>query len=219
MNNENEILKIKSKIKKLLALSKSNNENEAYIALKKANLFMSQYNINEDSIIFESVHSKATKTYMPWHVLLSNTIAWLYSCYKYRDCEFGTYVFTGKEINAFMASEMFTYLYNSIKRIARKSIPKNAKYKYRQHFKYGIADRICDRIAELGKSCSWAPQRNDDVFEAEIYIKKSITIRQSQRHSFDRYKLNKKAFNKGVLLGNNVPLLRQTKYTPVLQIT
>ena len=201
----------------MLALSKSNNENEAFIALKKANLFMTQYNLDKNSLIFESAYSKATKTYMAWHVLLSNTIAWLYSCYKYRDCDSGTYIFTGKDINAYMASEMFTYLYNSIKRIAKKSVPKNAKYKYRQHFKFGIADRICDRIIELGESCSWAPRRDNDIVEAEYFITKITKIQKG--HPVNRFNLNKKAFNKGVLLGNDISLVRQSEYTPILQIT
>ena len=45
----NDLDKIKDRIRKLLALSKSDNENEAMIAMEKANELMAGYNLDESA--------------------------------------------------------------------------------------------------------------------------------------------------------------------------
>jgi len=216
MNDENNLENIKSKIRKLLSLSKSDNENEAYIALTKANALISQLKLDKDSLFLESVHSKSTKTYSRWRTLLGNTIAWLYGCYLYRDCDHGTFVFTGDNINSFIAGEMFSYLNNTINRISKEKIRKNAKFNFRQSFKYGMADRICDRILSLGESVSWAPDREMNIKQAENFINKSLKITTGDRSI--KPKINHKAFYRGTLYGDDVSLNRQAGHTPVLQL-
>jgi len=216
MNNENNLENIKTKIKKLLALSKSDNENEAYIALTKANELISQYELDENTLRFETIYVKSTKTYVPWRSLIGNAVSWLYGCYKYRNVSGGNFVFTGESLDVFLAGEMFTYLINTINRVSKIYIRKNAKRKYRRDFKYGMAERIYDRIITLGSSCSWAPFRENKINEAKKFIFKIV-----DDLSFDnkkKIKLNLKAITKGAMHGNNVSLARQAGYTPVLQI-
>jgi ribosomal protein S20 len=215
MNSANELENIKTKIKKLLALSKSDNENEATVALEKANKLIEQFGLDKESLHFETVCSKATKTYSKWRTLLSSNIAWLYGCYQYRKCETGTFVFTGESLDAFMAGEMFTYLHNTINRCAKKVIHKNAKYKFRQDFKYGMALRICIRIHELGDSCSWSPHRETKIEKAKNLIERSIKITTTEHKEI---KLNRSAVNKGALYGDGVSLARQAGFTPVPQL-
>jgi len=213
MNNEN-LENIKTKIKKLLALSKSDNENEAYIALTKANDLINEYKLDEDSLRFEKVHVKSSKTYIPYRAIIGNAVSWLYCCYAYHSLN-GTVVFVGENPYSYLAKEMFSYLVNTINRCARKSIRKNAKTKFRKSFKYGMASRIYDRISELGEACSWAPYRDKKIEKA-----KNIVITQGNfiTKKANIYELNNAAINKGIQFGNTVSLSRQAGYTPVLQI-
>jgi hypothetical protein len=215
MISENDLENIKTKIKKLLALSKSDNENESLSALKKANCLIEQYGIDEETLRFDLLKIKGTKTYVPWRAVIANAVSWLYGCYSYRDCDHGMRVFSGENLEVFMAGEMYSYLINTINRCSKKAVRKNAKYKFRRDFKYGMAERLYDRIMELGESCSWSPHRNMKIEEAKKNLEKSIKL------SFDEYKevkLNLAAVNRGALYGDGVSLARQAGYTPVSQI-
>jgi len=215
MEYQNNIENIKVKIRKLLALSKSDNENEAYIALQKANELISHYNLDNDSVRFETVFVKSTKTYVPWRTLIGNAVSWLYNCYMYRDVLRGAIVFTGESLDSFLAKEMFSYLINTINRCAKINIRKNSKRKFRRDFKYGMADRINDRIFLLGEKCSWAPHREKKIEDAEKFIKKSHKLTETE---VKKINLNKRAVIKGKLYGDNVSLVRQTVNTPILQL-
>jgi len=216
MNTAKELENIKTKIRKLLALSKSDNENEAAAALEKANKLIEQFGLDKETLHFASVRAKATKTYVKWRTLLSTNVAWLYGCHQYREYETGMFVFTGEDLDAFMVGEMFTYLHNTINRCAKKAVRKNAKFKFRRDFKFGMANRICDRIAELGESCSWSPHRKKKIEEAENFIERSIEITITKHKEV---KLNRTAIIKGATYGNAVSLARQTGFTPVPQLT
>lgn len=206
---------IKNKVRKLLGLSKSDNENEARSALEKANELIMKYDLDEAGLHFESARVKSTKTYVPWRSLIANAVSWLYGCYHYRDADDGTMVFAGESLDSFMAGEMFQYLIKAIERTAKKSIRKNAKYNFRRDFKYGMANRLYDRITELGELCSWAPKRTIKIEEAENYIKGVETITNPETK---KVKLNKRAIAKGALYGNGVSLSRQAGYSPALRI-
>jgi len=208
MNNLNDI---KDKIRKLLALSKSDNENEAASALEKANELLSKYDLDESELIFNSVSVKYVKTYVPWKTVISNAVAWLYGVYKYKSN--GNLVFVGLDIYTFLASEMFEYLIKTIERTAKKKIRKNAKYLFRKSFKYGMADRIYDRIHELGQSCSWAPYRDINIEEAKEFAEKSIELIEVK--SLKKIKLNRSALNRGIYHGNNISLARQAGHNHV----
>jgi hypothetical protein len=185
--------KIKERVRKLLALSKSDNENEALAALEKANRLMEAYGLTAPDIQFESVSVPSTKTYVPWRVILANAVSWLYGCYVYRNSDRGSMIFTGESLDAFMAAEMFEYLVKSIERIARKSIRKNAKYVFRTSFKYGVACRLYNKIMKLGQLCSWLPLRNAKIEAVTGFVEKSVDIVESKK----KQRLNTTAFAKG----------------------
>jgi len=210
-----EIEVIKEKIKKLLALSKSDNENEAAIALEKANELLSKYNLDESILYFNSISTKYVKTYVPWKSIISNAVSWLYGVYKYKSN--GTLIFVGLDIYTFLAKEMFEYLIKTIDRIAKKSIRKNAKFKFRKSFKYGIADRLYDRIYELGQSCSWAPYREINIEEAKEFAEKSVELGEVK--SYKKIELNRTALIRGRLYGNDISLARQAGHDKVALIT
>jgi hypothetical protein len=204
----NDLETVKNRIRKLLALSKSNNENEAAAALEKANYLISEYKLDESALKFESVKIRSTMRLVPWRSLIANAVSWLYCAYLYRDN--GVYVFTGEPMYVFMAGEMYSYLVKAVERIAGKSIRSNAKYLFRQSFKYGMADRIYDRIHILGQDCSWAPFRQSKSEEVKEYVENAVSM--VTQNSKTR-KVNKYAFNRGLTAANDVSLTRQAGYS------
>jgi vacuolar-type H+-ATPase subunit I/STV1 len=198
---------IKQKIKKLLALSKSPNENEAFAALEKAKRLMEEYGLNEQSCIYTSKKVKSTKIYTPWRTLISNDMAWLYNCYKYQDKDDGTFVFTGEEFDVFMAGEMYAYLVKTIDRMAKQNIRKNAKHTFRQSYRLGIAKSISNRIMTLGQSCSWAPQRESKIKAVSDYVKNKVKIAETERKTKGT---NRSAIARGFIDADGISLNRQT---------
>jgi hypothetical protein len=197
---------VKNKVRKLLALSKSDNENEAALALKKANEFIEKYALDETCLRFESTRVKSTRGLVLWRTVIANAVSWLYGCYHYRDRNDGMMIFTGEHLYSLMAGEMFAYLIKSIERCAKKSIRKNAKHKFRQSFKYGMATRLYDRIMTLGSACSWAPGREARIEEAAELVKQTVNISDSKAIKTTK---NNQAILRGLLYGETVSLARQ----------
>jgi hypothetical protein len=200
---------VKNRVRKLLALSKSDNEYEAAAALQKANDLIAAYDLDETAVRFECVRIRAVKRHVRWRSMIANAVSWLYSCYYYRDQDDGVFVFCGEPLDVFLAGEMYAYLAKTIERAAKKSVRKNAKWSYRQSFREGMADRMYDRIRDLGHACSWAPIRNARREEAEAWVKKSVSL-QSSKHG--KHRVNKHAFSRGLLSAENVSLARQAEY-------
>lgn len=198
---------IKRKVKKLLALSKSQNENEAAVALEKANQLLASFNISKTQCEnYTERKVKATKAYSGWRSMLALNVAWLYSTYTFRDVGNGEFRFFGQEFDAFIAAEMYEYLSKSVERIARQNIRKNAKTKFRNSYKLGIATNIATRIQQIGKACSWSPQRDDTIKAVESYVGELFEIKKK---SF-KPKTNSAAINKGFSAGHSISLSRQT---------
>jgi hypothetical protein len=205
-NNPVDIESAKQKIKKLLALSKSPNENEAIAALEKAKSLMEEHGLSEQGCMYASKRVKATKIYTPWRSAIANAMSWLYSCHSYRSKSDGTFVFTGEEFDAFMAGEMYAYLVKAIERMARQNIRKNAKYTFRKSYKFGIASRLYDRIMELGKSCSWAPQRESKIKAVSDYVENQVKLSSGKTK---KIKLNGVAMARGSRHADGISLNRQ----------
>lgn len=73
--NEEQLNTVKRRIKKLLALSKSPNENEASLAMKMANDLIAQYKFNEsDFSNYTSKVIKSTKRFVEWRAILANAV-------------------------------------------------------------------------------------------------------------------------------------------------
>jgi len=202
---------IKAKVRKLLALSKSDNENEAAIALEKANALIAEYSLDETGLRFESAKSPSTKNYVAWRAVVANAVSWLYCCFYYRNTDQGAFVFVGESLDAFMAAEMNDYLVKTIDMCAKKTIRKNAKSKFRRDFKYGMAIRLYDRIMELGEACSWSPRRNIKIEEAEEHARRSVELFNCKSN---KIKLNLVAFQRGAMHGEGVSLARQAGCMP-----
>jgi hypothetical protein len=204
MTNTDNLETIKSKVRKLLALSKSDNENEAAAALEKANGLIERYDLDEAALHFESVKVKATKTYVRWRTVIANAVSWLYGCHWCIDANTGFYIFTRESLDVFMTTEMYSYLTKAIERCAKKSIRKNAKFKYRHDFKYGMAALLYSRIMELGEACSWSPRRYSKIEEARAIVTRNTEL--SECFPKKTKKWNKSALAKGAMHGSSVSL-------------
>lgn len=199
---------VKRRVKKLLALSKSPNENEATAALRKANNLMAAYKLTSEQFsAYTETKVKGTKRFIRWRVVLANAVENLYATYHYGDNE-GNIVFVGEELDVFMSTEMYKYLIRTIDRMAKQNIRKNAKYKYRQSYRAGIASCLYDRMYELGQQCSWRNPKELNAQKKQIaeFVEKQVSIMLSKK-KFE--KANRTAFTKGNNDANGINLSRQ----------
>lgn len=200
---------VKRRVKKLLALSKSPNENEAAVALRKANDLMAAYKLTSEQFsAYTKTKVKGTKRFIRWRVVLANAVENLYATYHYSDHDEGNIVFVGEELDVFMSTEMYKYLVKTIDRMANQNIRKNAKYKYRQSYREGIASRLYVRMYELGQQCSWRNPKELNAQKKQIaeFIEKQVSIMLSKK-KFE--KANRTAFTKGSNDANGINLSRQ----------
>lgn len=203
-----ELESVKRRVKKLLALSKSPNENEAASALLKANELMADYKLTAEQFSdYTKAKVKGTKRFIRWRVVLTNAVENLYATYHYTDHE-GNIVFIGEKLDVFMSTEMYKYLVKTIDRMAKQNIRKNAKYKYRQSYRAGIASRLYDRMYELGQQCSWRNPKELKAQKKQIaeFVEKQVAI-ESSKKKFE--KANPTAFSKGKNDANGINLSRQ----------
>ena len=208
---------VKRRVKKLLALSKSPNENEAAAALRKANDLMAAYKFTPEQFsAYTETKVKGTKRFIRWRVVLANAVENLYATYHYSDHE-GNIVFVGEELDVFMSTEMYKYLVKTIDRMAKQNIHKNAKYKYRQSYRVGISVRLYDRIYELGQQCSWRNPKELNTQKKQIagFVEKQISI-MSSKNKFE--KANRTAFTKGNNDANGINLSRQMTVSGIRRI-
>ncbi len=207
---------IKRKIQKLLALSKSPNENEALQALEKAQALMEQYNLKEDDItIVEAKVASRKKT--KWESLIAQAVSWLngtaFIHVNFTDDNFrrkSEYRFYGNETDVFITNEMYSYLVKTIDRIAKKNIRKNAKKPFIESYKFGVALNLWNRIKNNGKLYSWANKRDEKIKKAQTYVDKlyedwneNISVKNKQLPK------NKEALSKGFSAGNEIALNHQ----------
>jgi hypothetical protein len=204
---ETELEGIKRRVKKLLALSKSPNENEAVAALEKARSLMDEYRLTEGECLYTRHSVKATKRLSSWRLILSKAVAWLNYCEMFRSPETGEIVFYGEDADAFMAGEMYRYLSRAIERMAKQNVHKNAKMKYREKYRLGIACQLHFRIHEMGDAGSWAPQRERKLLAVQKAMEGEIAI---VRKDWKLTGTAGAAFARGAAAGNGISLNKQT---------
>ena len=101
--------------------------------------------------------------------------------------------------------------------MAKQNIRKNAKYKYRQSYKAGIASRLYDRMYELGQQCSWRNPKELKAQKKQIadFVEKQVAIEISKK-KFE--KANPTAFSKGISDASGINLSRQMTGNEVRRI-
>jgi len=204
---ETDIEKIKRKIKKLLALSASPNENEAAAAIEKAREIMGEYGLSESQCLYERHSARATKRASLWRSVLAKPVAWLYCCEVFRVPHKGEMCFFGESFDAFMAREMYGYLSKTIERMARLNVKKSAKRPFREKYKLGIACSLRERIHDMGAKASWAPQWKGKKLAIRKALENEIELVAGST-KIPSGKMN--AFRRGTRAGDGICLSRQT---------
>ncbi len=201
MDDKNRIIE---RIKKLFLLSKSSNENEAFLALKKANELMRQYSIQyKDVYITEKYPSTHSARVSKWRNEIGFAVAWLNGVLFLKTPR--SYLFTGGDLEVEVSCQMYDYLEKSILRIAKLNVRKNAKYKYRESFRMGMAVSLRERIHEMGSEASWLPDREETIKNIKEALKGQIKPHDDRRKKKGSG-LNKEAFWRGIAASEDIGL-------------
>lgn len=147
---------IVEKVKKLLALSHSDNESEATLALEKAHHLLSSYNLSLADIKMTKTTTSVKQDYFCsvekenelWKKSLVRAIGEYTYCFIYvEDTVQGQNInLVGKEVNVVSAKIMYEYLLQTIERLASRVMPS-----YRASFSMGIVSKLSERIQKLKK--------------------------------------------------------------------
>ncbi len=219
MNKEN----IVEKIRKLLALSQSDNEAEASLAMQRVHELLVKYNLEMEEVKVNN--TPVTKEVMAdgqrlkeWRLELAVGIAKAYFCKTLiTNFDYGYYEFNlvGKPHNIEIAKSMYEYLESAIMRISKKNIRKNAKAKYRESYKYGMAMRLADRLQEKMHSYGEKTDRKSKALVVNLYENEKMLIEEflsgKKIGTFDKkFKNNNgSAISRGYAAGANVSLNNQ----------
>ena len=152
--------KILDKIRKLMALGQSPNENEAQRALELASSMMLRHGISEDQIGVLHVKKASagdvkTQTYR-WHGFLARAAANLYFCRIVEYREVKQFRFVGREENTKAAEDTFEFLVSQVEGLYKVNLPKgmsvSARAEYRRTFKDACSHRVWVRAFQFVQS-------------------------------------------------------------------
>ncbi|CBN58760.1 MULTISPECIES: DUF2786 domain-containing protein [Kamptonema] len=140
------------KIKKLLSLATSSNENEATAAAEKASLLLAQYNLSladlgtseQEKIIQNSVET--TPRYVTWKMTLLSGIAEANSCEAMRNSYTGYMFLVGTPTNIAACQYLYEYLAQAIERRAKYRKGNGRGLAYLNAFRVGCATRLSQRL-------------------------------------------------------------------------
>lgn len=192
---------MKEKIRKLLELSNSSNENEANAALAKANELMKEHNIKQselESLEFDitEAHQDTVGQHFTWTPYLAYACAKLFDCKLVRHPDSRSFTFVGEDENLIMSKSMYEHLFQAWKTICgidyKEDRPHN-RQRYRKSHGYGFATRVLKRVEELTK------ERREEVTESTG--KDLVPVRDSAIRQYMETKFRlKKAKSRGIML-------------------
>lgn len=145
---------IVEKIKKLLALATSSNENESTAAAEKASLLLAQYNLsladlgpNHQEEIDEA-GVETTSKFVTWKMILLSGIAEANCCNAMRNNYTGSMFLVGSSTNLIVCSHLYEYLSSAIERRAKYRKGNGRGLAYLNAFRVGCATRLRQRLLE-----------------------------------------------------------------------
>jgi preprotein translocase subunit Sss1 len=212
------------KIQKLLALSKSPNENEASVALKMAmdmlskhNLSMSEINVEKKETVEQEEVKFTGKNFSTWRTLLLNAIADSHYCNILKVHGTGIYYIIGKHTNRQATLLMFQYLSNVVEfeckvNMADKALTKTEGKTYANSFKLGMVHRLTQRLQEKKNSIILESKSNALIkvdpyavskAENQEYIRNKYKVHQAQERTNN---INNSAYYQGDKAGQRVGL-------------
>lgn len=211
--------KIVDKIRKLLALSKSDNPNEAAIALQKATALMEEYQIkNIDLIPEQDVTHSDLEAVTGQHFVWASRLA--YSCAKLFDCTTINYTsqksfrFVGEEQNILCANQLFWHLFRAWKGMCntdyKNDKPSDRKL-YRKSHGLGYASMIWQRVQELTE------KRHENIVKStgtDLVVVSDAKLNQYMEENFNLRKASSRSlttsssgYSQGMAAGKKVNLV------------
>lgn len=204
---------IKKKIKKLLALSKSPNENEAMAALEKARKLMEENGLSEQDCNVYTEETKYLKSRPHWQYIMAKGVAWINGTVIKIVNDYNSLVvrFHGAETDVFISKEMYQYLVKTVNRMAKQNIRKNAKKPFINSYKEGMAASLYKRMLQAGELYSWANKRESQLEAIEKYVVELYKVHyETSRIKSKNQKTNNIAFYRGANDAERINLNRQT---------
>lgn len=166
MENGNGKDKILARLKKVLALAQSPNENEAARAMEKVQEILAEHNLSiadlEDKPVVEINAGTRLEEAYPYRRVLASSVAQLYFCTYYYEVHrkvtasggynMDKHMFVGAPHNTGVARSMFDYLFKTVDRLSKEAADENAnggsKWSYMTSFRVACSQRLCARIAK-----------------------------------------------------------------------
>ncbi len=145
---------IVERIKKLLALATSSNENESTAAAEKASLLLAQYNLSladlgpnhHEEIDEDSVET--TSKFVTWKMMLLSGIADANGCSAMRNTYNGNMFLVGTSTNLIVCKHLYEYLSSAIEKRAKYRKGNGRGLAYLNAFRVGCATRLRQRLLE-----------------------------------------------------------------------
>jgi hypothetical protein len=217
--------RIIEKVKKILALAESDNENEAAVASVKAREMLAEYNLSISDIVFEPESIKATKIEVksrknlePWMWKLLNIVTRSCDC-KYFHHSAGKIFFVGVGADHQVASYMFSYLYKTLLKFSLEYEKSQDDYFFltaserrliRKSFILGALETISTRLEKSEQDCpvtenALVPVKNSAI---ENEMPGNIKTVSSRIQSIDP-----RCYKDGICEGNNILLNKPVEFS------
>jgi hypothetical protein len=225
--------KIIAKLQKLLALSASDNENEATLAMKKAEELMREHNLSVADVALDGSGAHvssaevdgSTKTSQTWEVFLGSTIAKTFNgrAIRTRDTHGWAFTFVAGKTDLEIIVDLFERLRSSIRRMSDAYV-RSAKEFTSVHgktlhnsYRLGVLKTITKRLELLKKNTAPTQERNAfGMTGMELMVVKDKAVDQRVNRLFPLIKtmsrisgrLEGDAYRQGQADGHNISLHR-----------
>jgi hypothetical protein len=223
--------KIIVKLQKLLALSASDNENEAALAMKKAEALMREYNLSVADVALDGSGAHvgsaevygSTKSSQTWEVFLGGTIAKTFNgrAIRTRNPHGWAFTFVAGKTDLELIVDLFERLRSNIKRMsdayvrsARNTTCVHGKTLHNS-YRMGVLETITRRLESLKKNTAPTQERNAfGITGTELMVIKDKAVDQRVSRLFPHVKSTTRAastvvgsaYRQGQADGHNISL-------------
>ncbi len=219
--------KLYEKIKKLLNLSGSPNENEASVAFDKAQQLLQKHNLSmfevENMEEGDAIISHCVIDFTPgvarWERRLMSAIAENLSCKMLRTLTknmLGTkrvsFSVVGHKTDVEVFNYLLTYLLRAVKELGKKEMKHytgqsgNTRKMYREHFLYGIVANIAERVDQKYERQKVSAEFGAMILSRESSVKNYLNNLNVKKGISRKIRVTQQAFQKGYEVGNGIGL-------------
>ena len=210
--------KIIDKIRKLLSLSKSDNEHEAAAAAAKAHELLSRYNLSMSDVPDQNnaqaattASSKTRQRLEKWAFTLAWDTAYAFDCKYWHQAGDSRTVFVGVGADPEVCSWTYSYLYKTLLRMGsaylrgpcRRLRTSKSRREARESYLRGVVRVVATRLAEQKKQ--------SPITESALVPVKRQAIQDAmpdnlRTRNFKPLKLRNRDICNGMADGENIPL-------------